>query len=98
MDSHEYKQAKYQFSSKENLEVFKSNPEKYRPQLGGWCAFAMIEGVSINPKSFKVIDGKLYLFYDGVWGDTLKRWNKLLKDQAESDLVSKVHKEWDSLK
>lgn len=70
----------YHFSSAENLEKFKASPSKYEPQFGGWCAygFAIKAGkVKINPKSFKIIDGKLYLFYHtGPWANTLKKWNR----------------------
>ena len=87
----------YYFSSQENLNLFKADSTKYVPKLGGWCAFAMLEGkeVQINPKSYKIIEGGLYLFYDGLWGDTLKKWNALIsKDQLESDLISKVQGNW----
>lgn len=70
---------KYKFSSAENLQKFKKNPEKYSPQYGGWCAYAIgakNEKVEINPKTFEIRDGKLYLFYNS-WGiNTLKLWNK----------------------
>ena len=32
--------------------------------------------VAIDPQSFTVEDGKLYLFYDGLFGDTRKSWTK----------------------
>src|SRR6267154_2606687 len=50
----------YQFSSDANLAKFKSNPEKYEPAYGGWCAFAMGESgekVKIDPETYKIIDG-----------------------------------------
>jgi len=72
--------ATYHFSSKENLNKFKSAPTTYAPQYGGYCAYALAldKGkVDINPKKFKIVNGKLYLFYSSkLWGDTLKKWNK----------------------
>ena len=69
----------YLFSSKGNLEAFKSNPEKYEPAYGGWCAYAMGENgekVKIDPETYKILNGRLYLFYN-FWGNnTLKSWNK----------------------
>jgi YHS domain-containing protein len=69
----------YQFSSGDNLVKFKNNPGKYEPAYGGWCAFAMGESgekVKIDPETFKISDGKLYLFYN-FWGNnTLEDWNK----------------------
>jgi YHS domain-containing protein len=69
----------YYFSTPENKEEFKKNPSKYEPQYGGWCAYAMGakgEKVSIDPETFKILDGKLYLFYNSYFNNTLKSWNK----------------------
>ena len=44
--------------------------------------------------SFKLIDGTTCLFYDGFWGDTLKRWNKKLQKTSESSLVSEADANW----
>ena len=69
----------YYFSSAANKETFKANPFKYEPQYGGWCAFAMGdngEKVSVDPETFKILNGKLYLFYNKYFTNTLKSWNK----------------------
>jgi YHS domain-containing protein len=69
----------YYFSSVANKEAFKNNPSKYEPQYGGWCAYAMgREGskVEVDPETFKIIDNKLYLFYNKYFNNTLKSWNK----------------------
>ena len=69
----------YYFSSGENKEEFKKNPSQYEPEYGGWCAFAMSakgEKVSIDPETFKILNGKLYLFYNRFFNNTLKSWNK----------------------
>jgi YHS domain-containing protein len=69
----------YYFSSAENKELFKSSPFKYEPEYGGWCAYAMGnsgEKVSIDPETFKLLNGKLYLFYNRYFTNTLKDWNK----------------------
>ncbi|WP_339718075.1 hypothetical protein [Cyclobacterium amurskyense] len=34
------------------------------------------EKVSINPKTFKIVDGKLYLFYNKLFTNTLIPWNE----------------------
>ena len=70
--------ATYYFSSAENKEAFKQNPSYYEPQYGGWCAYAMGsngEKVSIDPETFKIINNKLYLFYNRFFNNTLKSWN-----------------------
>ncbi len=69
----------YYFSSVANKEAFKVNPTKYEPEYGGWCAYAMGEKgekVSVDPETFKILNGKLYLFYNKYFTNTLKDWNK----------------------
>ena len=87
-----YKGASYLFSNPQNLIKFKANPEKYEPAYGGWCAYAMGETgekVKIDPETFKIIDGKLYLFYN-FWGNnTLTDWNK-----SEKPLKTKADQNW----
>jgi YHS domain-containing protein len=86
----------YYFSSTQNRELFKANPSKYEPQYGGWCAYAMGENgdkVSVDPKTFKILDGKLYLFYNKFVTNTLKEWNK-----NESALKQKADQNWGKLK
>jgi YHS domain-containing protein len=84
-----YKSVTYQFASKSNLEKFKQSPDKYEPAYGGWCAYAMGdtgEKVKIDPETFTILDGKIYLFYN-FWGNnTLEDWKKSeqkLKDKAD---------------
>lgn len=77
--SYDYKSIKILFTNKQNREAFIENPEKWLPAYNGWCAYAMAKSgdlVEIEPKSFKVIKGKTYLFYNTFWADTLKKWNK----------------------
>lgn len=60
-----WKGANWHFSSQENLDLFKANPEKYAPQYGGWCAYAVAQNTtaSIEPDLFTIVDDKLYLNY-----------------------------------
>ena len=72
----EYNGATWLFSSAKNLASFKSNPEKYAPQYGGYCAYAVGAKnslVSADPQAWKIVDGKLYLNYDK---DIQKDWEK----------------------
>ena len=72
----------YRFSSAAHLEKFRADPSRYQPSHGGWCSYAMLEGdkVQVDPKSFIVKDGRLFLFYKGLLGDTRAKWLKA--DQA----------------
>jgi YHS domain-containing protein len=62
---HEWDGAKWRFASAKNRDLFKANPEKYAPQFGGWCAYAVSQGytASIEPEAWSIVDGKLYLNY-----------------------------------
>jgi len=57
--------AAWRFASADNLAAFKANPQKYAPQYGGYCAWAVSQGYSakIDPEAWKIVDGKLYLNY-----------------------------------
>ena len=57
--------AEFRFASAENLAKFKANPEKYAPQYGGYCAWAVSQGYTAStiPEAFTIVDGKLYLNY-----------------------------------
>lgn len=86
-----YDGVKFLFSSETNLNVFKKAPTKYIPQYGGYCAYAIgVKGskVSINPETFEIRDGKLYLFYNRGRTNTLELWNKegAEKLQAQADI------------
>lgn len=61
-----WKNATWYFSSAANLEAFKSDPERYAPQFGGYCAWAVSQGytANIDPEAWRIVDGKLYLNYD----------------------------------
>jgi YHS domain-containing protein len=84
--------AVYYFASQANKDAFLKNPASYEPQYGGWCAYAMGatgEKVEIDPETFKILDGKLYLFYHSWTNNTLTKWNK-----DEASLKSRADKSW----
>ncbi len=90
----EYSGADWYFSSMENLEAFQASPEKYAPQYGGYCAWAVYEGnlYKGDPQHWTVLNDKLYLNYDAEvqtqWNTNRelhisgadKNWPKVLED------------------
>ena len=66
-------------------------------QRGGWRAYAMGskgEKVEIDPQTFKIVDGKLFLFYNKLLTNTLPMWNKdeaHLKTNADQNWTKFVH-------
>jgi len=84
----EYNQAVWLFSSQENLDLFTQNPEKYAPQYGGYCAYAVSQNTtaSIKPELFTIVDGKLYLNYSD-------KINNLWLDN-QTDFIEKADQNW----
>ncbi len=94
-----YDGATFYFASKENQSDFENEPEKYLPQYGGWCAFAMAANnaqTTSDPNTFKIYNGKLYLFfndfYQGTPFNTIIPWNA-----DEVELREKADVNWDEM-
>jgi len=64
--THRWEDATWQFSSAENRDLFAQNPEKYVPQYGGYCAWAVSQNytAATDPNAWKIVNGKLYLNYN----------------------------------
>ncbi|MEO9477071.1 MAG: YHS domain-containing (seleno)protein [Cyclobacteriaceae bacterium] len=95
-----YEDATYQFVNAQNRDAFKKNPSRYLPQFDGYCAWGVAAKDSkfpINPETFDVIDGKLYLFFNGDFGgeafNTAPLWNA-----ETSKLKTAAHAKWPSVK
>ena len=72
---YKYQDAVYNFASQEHLELFKANPEKYKPQFGGWCAYAVSLGrvAPIDVNTFSIVDGRLFIQHNQR---AVNGWNK----------------------
>lgn len=59
----DYKGVQWRFASAENRDLFAADPEKYAPQYGGYCAWAVSNNytASTDPHAWSIKDGKLYL-------------------------------------
>ncbi len=71
--THSWNGATWHFSSAANRNLFASNPTKYAPQYGGYCAWAIGQGYTadIDPSAWSIVDGKLYL---NASGGVQRRW------------------------
>ncbi|PKH49941.1 hypothetical protein CXF68_04135 [Tenacibaculum sp. Bg11-29] len=88
-----YDGVSFLFFSQENLGLFKKDPKKYIPKYGGFCAYAIgktSERVSINPKTFQINNGELYLFYNSWGNNTLQLWQQ----EGAKELQNKANKNW----
>ncbi|MEO8028031.1 MAG: YHS domain-containing (seleno)protein, partial [Bryobacteraceae bacterium] len=89
--THQWMGATWQFASAEDRDLFKADPEKYAPQFGGYCAWAVSKGYTAetDPDAWKIIGGKLYLNY-----------SKSIQKQWEQDVLSRIdaaNKNWPTL-
>jgi YHS domain-containing protein len=95
--TYEHKAITYYFANQANLDEFKKSPAKYEPAYGGWCAYTVAttgERVKISPTTWKIVDGKLYLFYNFNNDNRLVKWNadeKKLKAAADKNWIRKMH-------
>ncbi len=75
----DYQGVNFYFKNEANKTKFEKSPENFLPEYGGYCAYAIGkkgEKVKVNPETFSVENGKVYLFYN-AWGmNTLDLWNK----------------------
>ncbi|TWX67921.1 hypothetical protein ESZ36_11590 [Colwellia demingiae] len=68
-----YNGAIYQFSTANNRDLFQSEPSKYAPQYGGFCAFGvtMNKKFDTDPTAWHIRGDKLYL---NLNKDVQKKW------------------------
>ncbi len=89
--SAEWKGANWFFSSEQNRDLFAKDPEKYAPQYGGYCAYAVGNNYTADgdPTAWSIEKGKLYVNYNK---DVRELW---LKDK--SNLIKKGDANWPKL-
>lgn len=78
----------WRFASEANRDLFKSDPQRYAPQFGGYCAYAVSQGYTAkgDPQAWSIVDGKLYLNYDR---SVRKQWEK-----DATALIKKAEANW----
>ena len=64
--SYQWGNTTWWFKNEANRDLFAQNPEKYAPQFGGFCAWAVSQNYTapIDPQAWSIVDGKLYLNYN----------------------------------
>ncbi|WP_028079695.1 YHS domain-containing (seleno)protein [Solimonas soli] len=90
--SYRWQDASWRFASADHLKLFKADPQRYAPQYGGYCAYAVgakNELVDVDPEAFSVVDGKLYLNYSK---DIRAKW-----DADRAHLIEAADRNWPAL-
>jgi len=85
---HEWMDANWHFSSAGNRDLFAADPEKYAPQYGGYCAYAVSQNstAGIEPDQFTIVDDKLYLNYNSK---IQKKWS-----ENRDEYIRSADKNW----
>ncbi len=85
----------YRFASLENQTRFRSDPERYEPLFGGWCAQAVAGGYKfeVDPTSHLLVGDRLLLFYRGLLGDARAEFEKAGVDGS----VARARANWSTL-
>ena len=89
--THEWQGATWRFASAQNRDSFAADPERYAPQYGGYCAWAVSQGytASTDPEAWRIVDGKLYLNYSK---SVQRRWEKDIPGN-----IAKADRNWPGL-
>ena len=82
----------YHLTSAEQAAKFARDPQRYVPAYGGWCAFGMAveDKFPVDPRVFKIVDGRLLLFLKNPGVDALELWN----GGDERELLRKADAHW----
>lgn len=89
--SYRWMDSTWHFASAESRDLFASDPQKYAPQYGAYCSWAVSRGYTADtdPDAWKIVDGKLYLNY-----------SKSVQRKWETDIPGNIRKadgNWPSL-
>lgn len=79
----------YYLTSRAQVEIFRKNPDKYRPRHKV-CTYSLALGKvrPLDPTNFKIVDGTLLLFHRSDDLDGLERWNK--SELSEQEMLRRA--------
>ncbi|MEO1236238.1 MAG: YHS domain-containing (seleno)protein [Planctomycetota bacterium] len=87
-----YNDVTYFLESDEQVQAFESDPERFVPAYGGWCAFGATKEkhFEINPEAFKIVNGQLHVFKANDQVNARDKWNA----GNEAELIGKADAFW----
>ncbi|WP_316838697.1 YHS domain-containing (seleno)protein [Pedobacter gandavensis] len=90
--SYDWKGAKWMFATRKNMEQFKSEPTRFAPQYGGYCAYGTSGGYKAptQTETWTIVNDKLYFNYNKK---VKENWTK-----DQSALIEKADILWPQIK
>jgi YHS domain-containing protein len=90
--SYQWKGANWLFASQGDLDAFKTTPEEYAPQYGGYCAYGVSQGhkAPTQTDTWSVVNDKLYFNYNVKVKEV---WTK-----DEANFIQTADQKWPDLK
>ena len=87
-----WRDATWYFVSEDNLRKFIADPERYAPQYTGHCANGLSDGHKVpgDPEIYRIIDGRLYLFYS--------RWGQLQWAVDQQEQIRLAGEYWEQVR
>lgn len=89
--SYQWGNTTWWFKNEQNRDLFAQNPEKYAPQFGGFCAWAISQNYTapIDPQAWTIVNNKLYLNYNK---SVQKTWSQDIEGN-----IAKGNRNWPNL-
>ena len=81
--SHVMLDYKWLFANEEHKAMFIADPQRSMPTYGGYCSYDPVSAGhdhDVNPKAWRIVDDKLYLFYSeatAVHAIPIEKWEKV---------------------
>lgn len=82
----------WHFAERANLAKFRASPEKYAPQYGAFCAYAVSQGYTapVDPEAWAIVDGRLFLNYSKA---VQKKW-----EARRTEYIAAADRNWPALR
>ncbi|MDJ0957887.1 MAG: YHS domain-containing (seleno)protein [Arenicellales bacterium] len=87
--SHVMLDYKWLFTNEEHKAMFIADPMRYMPNYGGYCSYDPVHlghDHTVDPKAWRIVDDKLYLFYSeatAVHAMPTEKWEKVKAGLAQ---------------
>ena len=86
--------ANNRFASAAERDLFRSDPGRYEPAYGGWCAYGASVGIrwDVDPEAFEIYDGRLFVFSRNEEADARELWDR----EDRSALIARADRYWET--